>query len=136
MSQPCQRHPATAAAAPCAQCAAPFCEDCLVIAQGKSWCRACLTATVALLPPPTAGTIRCREADQALRLALIGVFVLGPILEPIALIRASQARRLMVKDARLTGDAKVALATAIAIAALAIWGIVLGTKLLAALGSP
>ena len=134
MSQ-CQRHPATAAAAPCAQCAAPLCEDCRVTAQGRSWCRACLTATVALLPPPTAGTIRCREADQAFRLALIGIFVLGPVLEPIALVRASQARRLIAADTRLAGDAKVAIATAIAVAALAIWGIVLGSKLLVALGA-
>lgn len=136
MSQHGHHHPATAGAAPCAGCAARFFEDRLVTVRGRTFCGSCKGAAVAGLPPPTAGTIRCREADQALRLAILGVFILGPILEPVALVRASQARRLIVGDTRLAGDAKVAVATAIAIAALAIWGIVLASKLLVAMGPP
>ena len=135
MSQPCRHHAATAAAAPCAGCAQPFCEDCLVSVSGTNYCASCKGRAVGGLPVPTAGTIRCKEADQALGLAVLGVFILGPILAPLAIVRSIQARRRLAGDTRLHGDAQAAMATAIAIAALALYAVTLVSKLLVSVSS-
>jgi hydrogenase-4 membrane subunit HyfE len=135
VSQQCHHHPATAAAAPCAGCADPFCEDCLVNVSGQTYCESCKAQAVAGLPVPGPGTIPCAEATQALWIALIGVIVLGPVLEPLALVRASQARKRIVQDTHLTGDARAAAAVAIAIASLVIWGIVIATHVVSAMRS-
>ena len=136
MSASCLHHAEISAAAACAGCAEPFCEDCLVTVNGQTYCGSCKVMTVAGLPAPTAGTVACEEADQALRLAIFGVFCLGPILEPMALVKASQARRRIVQDSRLAGDGKVTAARTIAVAALALWGISVLSRLLVAVKSP
>ena len=135
MSQTCLHHQLAAAAA-CAGCADLFCEDCLVTVNGRTYCGSCKLTTIAGLPVPTAGTIPCEEANQALKLAVFGIFILGPILEPMALVKASQARRRIMQDMRLAGGAKATIATSLAIAALVLWAITIASHVLVAVNSP
>jgi len=136
VSQQCRDHPKTAAAAACAGCADPFCEDCLVNVNGRTYCGSCKAMTIAGMQAPTAGTIPCEEANQALKLAVFGIFILGPILEPMALVKARQARRRIVRDTRLAGGTKVTIAASLAIAALVLWAITIASHLLVAVNTP
>ena len=66
-------------------------------------------------------TIPCKEANEALTYAIVGLFCCGIILEPIALTKAAEARRLMASNPRLAGSGKVTAATITAIVGLVLW---------------
>ena len=117
----CTHHPEVAAAGTCAGCAEPFCWNCLVEIQGQKYCASCKVMTVAGSPPPDAGTIPCELASQALRYAIFGIFCFGIILEPVAIAKASKAKRLIQEDPRLSGSGKVTATYVIAIAVLILW---------------
>ncbi len=74
-------------------------------------------------PPPIAeeATIPCKEAKEALTYAIVGIFICGIILEPIALVKANEAKKLIDADPQLAGSGKVTAARIIAVAALILW---------------
>lgn len=66
-------------------------------------------------------TIPCKEAGEALTYAIVGIFCFGIILEPIALIKASKARKMIALNPRLQGSGKVTAATIIASVVFVLW---------------
>ena len=118
----CRNHPGVAAAGRCAGCAEPFCQNCLVEVLGQWYCGSC--KTMALQNQPIgyeAATIPCKEADEALKYAIIGIFCFGIILEPMALVKASKAKKMIALNPRLSGSGKVTATYIIASIALVLW---------------
>ena len=119
----CKNHPSAEAVARCAGCAEPFCGDCLVDIRGQKYCGSCKVLALQGQPKLVAeeATIPCKEANEALTYAIVGIFCFGIILEPIALVKASKARKMIQLNPRLTGSGKVTAATIIAVVALILW---------------
>jgi hypothetical protein len=119
----CRNHPQVEAVDRCAGCAESFCADCLVEIQGKRYCGNCKVMVLAgKVPlPPEAETLPCKEADEALKYAIIGIFCFGIILEPVAISKALKAKKLIEADARLMGAGKVTAALWIGWIGLALW---------------
>jgi hypothetical protein len=119
----CKNHPTQLAVDRCAGCAESFCSDCLVEIQGQKYCGSCKIMAVKGPPPAIIeqASVPCKEADDALKYAIIGIFCFGIILEPIALVKASRARAAIAANPELTGSGKVTAATIIAIVALLLW---------------
>ncbi len=118
----CKNHPDTPAVDRCAGCAEPFCSDCLVEMHGQKYCGSC--KIMALKGQPVvveAATIPCKEANEALTYSIVGIFCFGIILEPIALVKASKARKMIAMNPQLQGSGKVLAATIIASIALCLW---------------
>lgn len=63
----------------------------------------------------------CPLADEALRYAIISIFCFGIFLAPAALIKASNAKKLLAADPSLQGAGKVTAATVIAWCVLGFW---------------
>ena len=118
----CKNHPEAAAVDRCAGCAEPFCGDCLVEMHGQKYCGSCkimaLKGQPIFLEEPT---IPCAEANDALTCAIVGIFCFGIILGPIALYKASKARKMIAMNPRLQGSGKATTATIIASVALVLW---------------
>lgn len=118
----CKNHPTVDAVDRCAGCAEPFCADCLVEIQGQKYCAACKVMAVKAQPAIAENaTIPCKEAKDALIYAIVGIFCLGIVLEPFALMKASKARKMIERNPRLTGSGQVTAARTIAIIALVLW---------------
>ena len=117
----CKNHPGVAAVNRCAGCAEPFCNNCLVDIGGKPYCGSCKTMAVSGAPMVEAATIPCKEANEALTYAIVGLFCFGIILEPIALFKASKAKKMLDLNPRLTGSGKVTAAYIIAVVGLLAW---------------
>lgn len=66
-------------------------------------------------------TLPCKEANEALTYAIIGIFCFGIILEPIALSKAMKAKKMIAANPRLTGSGKATAATIIGIVGLVLW---------------
>jgi hypothetical protein len=66
-------------------------------------------------------TIPCKEADEALKYAIVGLFCCGIILEPVAISKAMKARQMMALNPRLTGSGKATAALIIAIIGFLLW---------------
>lgn len=100
----------------CAGCMEPFCSNCLVTVSGRSYCGAC---KVSALREGTMGfdgvVYESQEANEALKYALIGFLCLGPILEPIAIIKALRAKKEIAANPNLTGSGKATAALVIGI---------------------
>ena len=110
----CKNHPQIQATDRCVGCAEPFCPACLVDIRGQKYCGSCKVLVVAGPPPvPDEATIPCKEADEALKFALLGTICFGIIIQPIAFAKALEARKKIAANPRLKGMAKVtgALAT-------------------------
>lgn len=112
----CKNHPSVSAVDRCAGCAEAFCADCLVEIQGQKYCAVCKTMTVKAPPPIVVeeGTIPCKEAGEALTYALVGIICFGFILEPIALVKAHEAKKKLDANPQLSGAGKVTAARIIA----------------------
>lgn len=117
----CRNHPGVAAVNRCAGCAEPFCGNCLVEVGGKPYCGSCKTMAVSNVPMVEAATMPCKEAKEALTYAIVGIFCFGIILEPMALYKASKARKMLALNPRLTGSGQVTAAYIIASIALVLW---------------
>lgn len=119
----CRNHPGVEATGRCAGCAEAFCSNCLVEIGGKPYCASCktLSANPNAAVMPEEATIPCKEANEALTLSIIGIFCFGIILEPLALVKASKARKMMAENPRLAGSGKATAATIIAVVALVLW---------------
>jgi len=59
-----------------------------------------VAAPVAMIP--------CKEADDALKYAIMGVFCvcIGLVLEPLAIAKAFQAKKMIAANPQLTGSGK------------------------------
>ena len=91
----CKNHPAVAAADRCAGCAEPFCPDCLIDIRGQKYCGSCKILAVQGAPPALDEvSMPCKEADEALKYALVGIICFGIILEPVAFVKALKARKM------------------------------------------
>jgi len=60
-------------------------------------------------------TIPCKEAGEALIIAIIGLFCCFFILEPIAIFKALKAKKMIAMNPQLTGSGKATAALIIAI---------------------
>lgn len=114
----CRNHPGLEAVGRCAGCAELYCSHCLINVQGQSYCGSC---RVMAMPPPhplgyagPTGHIPCKEAGEALTIAIIGIFLFGIILEPIALVKAAKAKKMIRANPYLTGAGKATAAQIIA----------------------
>ncbi len=119
----CINHPNVAAVGRCSGCAESFCANCLLEMQGQSWCGSCKQLAVGSVPAaaaPGTGEL-CKEAKEALIYSIVGLFCFGIILEPIALIKATKAKKLLAADPTLSGGGMATAAMIIAIIGLAVW---------------
>jgi hypothetical protein len=119
----CKNHPEVAAVDRCAGCAEPFCANCLVDIQGQKYCAACKTMALRGGVPPITeeATIPCKEAGEALTYAIFGIFCFGFILEPIAIMKASKAKKMIAMNPRLSGSGKANAAFIIGIVGFILW---------------
>jgi hypothetical protein len=118
----CKNHTGKLAVGRCSGCAESFCGNCLVEIGGQRYCGSC--KTMALRGQPVvaeAATMPCPEAGEALKYAIIGLFCIGIILEPIAIHKAMQARKMISMNPRLTGSGKATAALVIAVIGLILW---------------
>ena len=60
---------------------------------GQMYCASCKSMAVSATPAYESATIPCKEADEALKYAIIGLFCFGIILGPMALIKATKAQK-------------------------------------------
>jgi hypothetical protein len=118
----CKNHPEVTAVDRCAGCAEPFCADCLVEIQGQKYCGACKTMALRGAPPiAEEATIPCKEANEALTYAIVGIFCCGIILQPIAISKALKAKKMIAMNPRLTGSGKATAGLIIGIVGLVLW---------------
>src|ERR1051325_346878 len=118
----CKNHPEVPALDRCAGCAEPFCQDCLVDIHGQKYCASCkVMALKGQAPIVEKASIPCKEANEALTYAIVGIFCFGIILEPIALSKAAKAKKMIDMNQRLLGSGKVMAARIIASIALVLW---------------
>lgn len=61
------------------------------------------------------GIFPCKEASEALTFAIVGLFIFGIILGPIAIVKANKASKMIQADPRLQGAGKVTAAYIIGI---------------------
>lgn len=118
----CRNHPGVAASDRCAGCAEPFCANDLVTVKGRPYCSSCkVIALEGQTPVFEQVTQPCKEADEALKYAIIGLFCFGIILEPIAISKALTAKKMMAANPNLTGSGKATAALVIGIIGLTLW---------------
>jgi hypothetical protein len=119
----CKNHPEVAAVDRCSGCAEAFCPDCLVEIQGQKYCGACKTMALRGGTPQIAeeATLPCKEANEALKYAIIGLFCFGFILEPVAISKALKARKMIELNPRLSGSGKCTAALIIGVVGLLLW---------------
>jgi len=125
----CRNHPAAPAEDRCAGCMEPFCANCLVSVRGRKYCSSCKVIAIGDRMPmvEVEPTVKCKEADEAFKYALIGIICFGIILEPIALFKGIQAKKLIAANPALMGSGK-------ATAAIVISSVILGFWVIAILG--
>lgn len=118
----CRNHPAAPAADRCAGCMEPFCENCLVSIRGRKYCASCKVMALGNQTPVFESVTEvCKEANEALKYAIIGLFCFGIILEPIAISKALKARKMMEANPNLTGSGRATAALIIAVIGLLLW---------------
>jgi hypothetical protein len=115
-----QNPPAVQAVQRCVGCAESFCSNCLIDLQGQKYCGSCKVMAMQGGAPAVA-TKPCKEAKDALVMAIIGLFCFGIILEPLAIAKALKAKKLIADDPTLTGSEMATAALVIAIAGLCLW---------------
>ncbi|HVR39211.1 MAG TPA: hypothetical protein VMU84_08940 [Thermoanaerobaculia bacterium] len=105
----------------------PFCANCLVTVRGRKYCASCKVMAVGDRMPmvETAATMPCAEAEEALKYALIGIVCFGIILEPIALVKGLQAKKLIAANPALSGAGKATAAIAVSSVILGFWVLVI-----------
>jgi len=119
----CKNHPQVEATARCAGCAEAFCADCLVEIQGKKYCGNCKVMALSGRAPlsPENETVPCKEADEALKYAIVGIFCFGVILGPLAISKAHKAKKMIEADPHLMGAGKATAALWLGWAVLILW---------------
>jgi hypothetical protein len=108
----------------------PFCAACLVTVRGRSYCASCKTMALGERAPVFEQiTEECQEAKDALKYAIIGIFCFGIILEPIAISKALNAKKMIAANPNLTGSGKATAALVIAIVTFVLWIVSLGLRI-------
>lgn len=121
MNVQCKNHPEMPAVDRCAGCAEPFCANCIVELHGQKYCGSCKVMAVQGQPIVEEAMIPCKEASDALKYAIIGIFCFGIILEPIAISKAIKARKMISLNPNLSGSGKATAALIIGIVSLILW---------------
>ena len=88
---------------------------------GQKYCGSCKVLAVQGAPVIEGAMLPCKEAGEALKYAIIGIFCFGIILEPIAIAKALKAKKIMALNPRLSGAGKATAALTIGIVALVLW---------------
>jgi CheY-like chemotaxis protein len=101
----CRNHPDALALNRCAACAELFCGACLAEIHGQRYCGSC-KVTVRGQAMAAQATRPCKEASDALKYAIVGVFCFGIIFGPMAIYNGIQARKAITNDPHLTGSGK------------------------------
>lgn len=102
----CRNHPGAAAIDRCSGCAESFCGNCLVDIQGVPYCASCKVMALQGGSPAVQPSMPCKEADDALKYAIIGIFCFGIILGPIAIGKAMSAKKMIAMNPNLSGSGK------------------------------
>ncbi len=113
----CMNHPGAEATATCQGCLKAFCADCVVDLRGQVFCGKCKNRQVRTTTQSGNFTL----PSEALKYAIIGIFCFGIILEPIAIIKASQALSQIGRDPSLPGKGTAIAALVVGIAMLVLW---------------
>src|SRR5258708_2790592 len=127
----CKNHPTIAAEDWCSGCGEPFFPDCPVGIHRQKNCG----SRQGMGPPGPpggvvgGGPIPCQETNAALSHALVGIFICGIILEPIAISKAAKAKKMIALNPRLSGSGKATAATVIGVVGLVLWVLGLLTRL-------
>ena len=115
----CKNHPSVPATDRCAGCAEPFCGNCLVDIRGQKYCGSCKVLALQGSQPAVLaeeeGSIPCKEANEALTLAIISLFCFGIILGPLAISKAQKAKKMIALNPKLAGSGKATAAIIIGI---------------------
>jgi hypothetical protein len=114
---PCHDHPESASVGACAGCAEPFCARCLVTVRGATYCKACKSMAVSGVTSQSVAL--CADAKTALGLAFLSLFCFGFVLGPVAIAKASGARRQIGNNPALGGAGWANAATVVGIFGLA-----------------
>ena len=102
--------------------AEPFCPDCLVEIHGQKYCGSCKVVAIKGQPiVEKEPSVLCPEANEALQYAIFSIFCFGIFLAPVALVKASKARKIIAANPKLQGTGKVTAATVIAWIVLGLW---------------
>lgn len=117
----CSKHPNVDAVDRCAGCAESFCHNCLVEIRGQKYCADCKYMTVDKTKVLEEDLLPCKDADEALKYALFGIFCFGIILGPMAISKASKAKQQIALDPKLTGAGKANAAIVIGIIVVILW---------------
>jgi hypothetical protein len=117
----CKNHSGIEASDRCAGCAEGFCLNCLVELSGQNYCKECKYMTVKEPPVIEKATTPCKEASDALKYAIFGLFCFGIILGPIAISKARKAKETINADPKLAGSGKATAAIIIGSLSLIIW---------------
>jgi hypothetical protein len=117
----CKNHPEVQAEERCTGCQEPFCANCLVEMHGQKYCSSCKVMAVEGAPVVEEATVPCKEADEALKYAIIGIFCFGIVLGPMAISKASKAKKIIAEDPSLTGSGKATAATIIGVLTIILW---------------
>jgi hypothetical protein len=115
----CHLHPEVAAATTCVGCAEAFCENCFVTIGGQDYCAVC--KTMAISPGVVPATAKCKDARDALKLALLGFVCFGIVVEPIAIAKALKAKTLIKNDPSLSGKGVADASLFVAVCGLLLW---------------
>jgi hypothetical protein len=92
-----------------------MCAACLVTVRGASYCAGCKRLAIAGQPMPVLA--ESAKAAEAFKYSIVGIFLFGFILEPVAIYRAWEARRQMAADPTLGGRGKATAAVVIGFSA-------------------
>ena len=117
----CKDHPDIEAAARCTGCQEPFCGNCLVEMGGVQYCASCKSMAIEGALVAEEATVECKEAAEALKYAIIGIFCFGIFLGPVAISKANSAKKLIAENPRLTGAGKADAAKIIGIIVIVLW---------------
>jgi len=124
----CVNHPDLIATQNCAQCARPFCDNCLVELEGARYCGTCKNNRVRDLQRVESYKL----PGEALTYSIVGLFCFGIILEPMALIKSNQALKEIAANPSLPGREKAVAARWIAIVGIGLWVVAIIIQILAA----
>lgn len=122
----CQNHPESGATGTCSGCAEPFCASCLVSVRGASYCAGCKSMVVTNLAPQAVAV--CSDAKAALGLAFVGLLFCGIVLGPVAIAKASSARKQIEANPSLGGKGWADAATVVGIVVIVFFLLGMGEK--------
>ncbi len=129
----CKNHPDVQDAVRCCACGSFFCANCLAEIGGRKFCERCKVLTLSEQEVALQESGECKEAASAMTYGIIGLFCLGFILGPFAIMKAMEAKRKIRLNPALTGSEKANRAVAFGIAGIILWTLIAFIKIINAL---